>query len=399
MKDGLALRGVLLLLAVLLLGIGAIAWSLLNSGQPETQSTVVARENPAAEAERRKPASPPEKSASTAITAATETLKGLGDQLVSPAPESAEAVPTFDIARIEPNGEAVIAGRAKPATTVELLRGSEVHDRTVADSSGAFVFVPKPLPPGNYDLALRVTEPGGKVVRSKATVAVMLNAAKQDKPVVALVAPDKPAVVLSKPNPKTSADLRIDAVEAESGGKLYVSGTAAPGSSVRLYLNDAYIAAGTASLDGRVEFSIRGGVKPGDYRIRLEQIDPSGRVLARGEVPFNAPATALRENASVPASLPSDPAPVAREAGPRAPGDAIEQTATGSTGRRDSVVVPNIETKVVIRGDNLWRISQASYGNGGRYTVIYGANRNQIRDPDLIYPGQIFILPKMQSQQ
>jgi nucleoid-associated protein YgaU len=61
---------------------------------------------------------------------------------------------------------------------------------------------------------------------------------------------------------------------------------------------------------------------------------------------------------------------------------------------RDVVVVPKIETTVVSRGDNLWRISRLTYGKGIRYSIIFDANRDQIRDPDLIYPGQIFVLPQ-----
>ena len=57
------------------------------------------------------------------------------------------------------------------------------------------------------------------------------------------------------------------------------------------------------------------------------------------------------------------------------------------------VVVPSIETATVVRGDSLWRISSKTYGSGFRYTEIHQANRDQIRDPDLIYPGQIFVLP------
>ncbi len=400
MKIGRSMRVMLLLLAMVLLGIGAVAWWLMNSGRLGKEPALASRETAVVEAERHVPAASPDKSASAAIVAATETLKGLGDQLGSPRGERAAAGPTFDIARIEPNGDAVIAGRAAPGVSVELLRDGEVHDRTVADSSGSFVFVPKRLPPGSYDLALRVTEADGKVVKSETSVAVMLNAAKEDKPVVALVAPGAPAVVLSKPDVKVSANIRVDAVEAEGGGNLYVSGMSAPGASVRLYLNDAYIAMGTASADGRIEFSIRSGVKAGEYRVRLEQVDPSGKVLSRAEVPFNTPVAAGRENANVRAGLSSEKSAVASDvvSEPRAPDDAMPQAATGSTNRRDAVVVPNIDTKVVVRGDNLWRISQASYGNGGRYTVIYGANRNQIRDPDLIYPGQIFVLPKAQSQ-
>ena len=45
-------------------------------------------------------------------------------------------------------------------------------------------------------------------------------------------------------------------------------------------------------------------------------------------------------------------------------------------------------------GNNLWRIAQHSYGDGLRYTEIYRANQPQIRDPNLIYPGQIFAVPQ-----
>jgi nucleoid-associated protein YgaU len=53
----------------------------------------------------------------------------------------------------------------------------------------------------------------------------------------------------------------------------------------------------------------------------------------------------------------------------------------------------------VARGDNLWQISQRIYGKGYRYTEIYGANQQQIRNPHLIYPGQVFVLPGEQEQQ
>ncbi len=49
----------------------------------------------------------------------------------------------------------------------------------------------------------------------------------------------------------------------------------------------------------------------------------------------------------------------------------------------------------VVHGDSLWNIARAHYGDGWRYTVIFEANKNQIRDPNLIYPGQSFSLPKV----
>jgi nucleoid-associated protein YgaU len=57
------------------------------------------------------------------------------------------------------------------------------------------------------------------------------------------------------------------------------------------------------------------------------------------------------------------------------------------------VFVPEVRTARIERGDSLWAISRRTYGEGDRYTAIYDANQDQIRDPDLIYPGQVFVLP------
>ena len=59
-----------------------------------------------------------------------------------------------------------------------------------------------------------------------------------------------------------------------------------------------------------------------------------------------------------------------------------------------NAIVREVDTTKVVRGDSLWRISSHHYGNGIRYKQIYAANASQIRDPKLIYPGQIFVLPQ-----
>jgi len=67
-----------------------------------------------------------------------------------------------------------------------------------------------------------------------------------------------------------------------------------------------------------------------------------------------------------------------------------------SVGREPSaaIVVPKVLTTAVARGDSLWHISRSTYGDGRRYPSIFEANRTKIHNPDLIYPGQIFVLPK-----
>jgi nucleoid-associated protein YgaU len=61
-----------------------------------------------------------------------------------------------------------------------------------------------------------------------------------------------------------------------------------------------------------------------------------------------------------------------------------------------SEILPAGQRIVVQPGNSLWRIARHNYGEGLRYTLIYEANRGQIRDPDLIYPGQVFVMPKTQ---
>ena len=116
-----------------------------------------------------------------------------------PAP-GAPVPPSFDVVRIEPDGESVIAGRAAPGATIELLRGDLVHARAAADASGLFAIVPPPLPPGSHQIALQAIAPDGTRQRSRESVTVVLDPAKT-RPLVALTAPDKPTVLLSNPEP------------------------------------------------------------------------------------------------------------------------------------------------------------------------------------------------------
>ena len=78
--------------------------------------------------------------------------------------------PSFDVVRVEPDGESVIAGRGPPGATIELLRNDQVHARAAADASGLFAFVPPPLPPGSHEVVLQSIAPDGTAsTRGKAS--------------------------------------------------------------------------------------------------------------------------------------------------------------------------------------------------------------------------------------
>ncbi|SHK85932.1 Nucleoid-associated protein YgaU, contains BON and LysM domains [Bradyrhizobium lablabi] len=349
-----------------------------------------------------KPASGARDQDPAALAAAQTETNAVADALAGspPRPDSEDGVPTFDVARIEPTGEAVIAGRAAPGATVELLRNGELQDHAVADQSGQFVMVPPRLPPGTYDLTLRAKQPDGKQVTSKQSVAVALEPGPNpsDRPVVALMTPGKPTAVLSQPAaPKPLAGaVVVETVETEPGGKFHVTGRARPGATVRLYLNDSFVASVTAGADEHFALTINEGVAPGNYHVRLDELEPnSGAVRARAEVPFNVPDTMV--TASVPAQAAASKRPgtaAAQQPQLAAAASTVPQdTVSPNRASPSAVVVPKIATTTVSRGDSLWRISRLTYGAGPRYAVIYKANREQIRNPNRIYPGQILVLP------
>lgn len=319
--------------------------------------------------------------------------------------------PAFDIVRVGPAGDSVIAGRAAPGNTLELLVDGKVHDSIEVRETGAFALTPPALPPGDHELTLREVSKEGAVVMSRQSVTVALSGDRTTPPVVALAEPDKPTTLLSSAgvvvrelddaaradtdtpailsendtaqsapvqDATPSEKVAIATVEAEAG-RLYVSGQAPPDSAVRLYLNDSFLAQGTASDKGVLSFRIDSGIAMGDYRVRLDEVTPAdGKVRSRAEVGFSMREAELRD-------------PPARQ-------DAATGTDTAESGalaKQDSshVVVPHVQTVRVDRGDSLWRISRRIYGQGVRYTIIYDANQTQIRNPDRIYPGQLFVLP------
>jgi hypothetical protein len=331
--------------------------------------------------------------------------------------KASPVVPSFDVVRVEKDGESVIAGRAAPGATIELLRNDQVHARAAADASGLFALTPPVLPTGTHEIVLQSTAPDGTRQRSRESVTVVING--QSRPLVALAAPDKPTVVLSSPEPVKEAsaapvaaqaprapaaeaaapgvrpEIKITTVESEESGRLYVSGQSAPGATVRLYLNDSFIAPGGSGSDGKLSFSIERGVQPGEYRVRLDEVDPvSGNVKSRAEVGYQVPALAIARAAPSSPSSSATQGTASQVAGAETPDTPMTRTRTATAGESSAqVVIPDIDTAIVSRGDSLWRISHRIYGKGTRYTVIYGANQEQIRNPHLIYPGQVFVLP------
>ena len=200
-------------------------------------------------------------------------------------------------------------------------------------------------------------------------------------------------------------------------GSFSLPARGAPEPSLRLYVNDTLIAPATVGRDGTVTFTIGQGMKSGGYKVRLDRVDPTtGKVRDRAEVPFTAPDAGHDEGVEYAAAQPGEARPAAAPVpdtaggrpsehavttGPR-PGGPVQPTGTGSLTADGHVRAwrrlrecrrPQDRDRPHRARRHLWTISRRTYGEGERYTLIYDANQDQVRDPDLIYPGQVLVLP------
>ncbi|MCC6470853.1 MAG: LysM peptidoglycan-binding domain-containing protein [Alphaproteobacteria bacterium] len=322
------------------------------------------------------------------------------DAAASAAPAPAAAVspqtlqrrpptPSFDVVRIKPNGDAVFAGRAEPGAVVTILDGGRPIGTVTADPRGEWVYLPTvALPAGSRELALSAKLADGSVAESSAVV--VLHVPDRAKPeqvaaapaalgkvepaagpapsptekaaaagaapsVIAVATPragDGASRVLQLPTAKAiePGGVSVDVVDYDDKGDLILSGRGSPGSSVVIYLDNKTIGQANVDKDRQWQLRPQTPVDPGTYQMRADQVSPRGSVVARVEMPF------MRSDVSSQAA--EDPGRV-----------------------------------IVQPGNSLWRIARHRYGAGPRFTVIYSANKEQIRDPNLIYPGQIFAVP------
>ena len=427
LRRGIGLAAVGLVAGFVLIGVAASGTRLFSLVSPETE--------PGPTTSPQAALSPPAPTAPMPPAA----LPAKSGAMVPEAMAAAKDVPSFDIIRVEPDGASVLAGRSRPGAEVEVLRDGQPFARTKADEAGNFALVPPVLPPGSHKITLRSTAPDGATASGRSSAVVVVAQDRRTKPLVAVTAPGQPTAVLSLPeqvakaeakaetktetrSPAGSQPVKVVGVDAEPGGRLYVTAQGAPKADLRLYLNDTLVAPGQAGPDGRVAFTIGRGVRPGDYRVRVDQVDPAtGAVKTRAETAFAVPpnlGTAVAGAAETPArqslrrGAPAGGAVVAAAPSATVPPAGATATALApalaptlapsqapraemASGFADpgAVFVPSISTAKVIRGDNLWSISRRAYGKGLRYTVIFDANQGQIRDPNRIYPGQVFVLP------
>lgn len=283
---------------------------------------------------------------------------------------------------------ATAAPMPQPGSVPQALGDDVGQDESVPAGELASFSAPRPATPGGLDLAstsgsapvatddpeappsVATAEPGAPAMPADAAapagtpsahdtdIASRDPASQPDE----TGAPQAPKVFVSGPQgvevlasgPLQPDEVALDTINYGSAGEVLLTGRGADDAFVRVYLDNRPVTTSRIAESGRWKVQLP-DVDTGTYTLRVDQIDGDGTVLARVESPF------LREDPDLLASLERSDGPIS-----------------------EITVQP---------GNTLWGISQDRYGHGIEYVKIFQANRERIRNPDLIYPGQIFDLP------
>jgi nucleoid-associated protein YgaU len=272
------------------------------------------------------------------------------------------------------------------------------------------------------------------------------NAEATSAPATVILADEDGVRVLQDGAPAEVAPaVTIDTISYNSNGDVILGGRGQAGNFVRIYLDNQSIATSEIAVDGywAVELS---DIEPGIYTLRIDELNPAGDVVSRAETPFKREAAeelaelmAVETEAEEPrVEVPSESAVVAKAEAEEAQPPAVVQIETETAPEKPlaqavtqvevnvqpevaaldgqdeqssnggSAVVEDLpaETAPALRapskkfrvrtvqpGSTLWAIAKESYGAGIEYFKVFEANKERIRDPDLIYPGQVFEIP------
>ena len=294
--------------------------------------------------------------------------------------------PTIDTFRLDPDGSLLVAGHTQPDSETMVMIDRVPLGTVVPDADGQFVAFYS-LPPRDAARVLTLNmypANGGDAVPSRDEIiiapmqsraeAAQGNTSQSDTQSEATENPEpgaqavlladesgvrvlQPAVPGDQP-PEVMSSVALDAITYTDTGEVALSGRGQGQGFVRVYLNNAPVITSQIEEGGNWRTELP-QVDTGVYTLRIDELGTDGAVTSRVETPFK------REDQGIVA----------------------QSNATSATQTTVSAVT-------VQPGSTLWAISREVYGDGVMYVRVFEANRDRIRNPDLIYPGQVFSLPE-----
>ena len=251
--------------------------------------------------------------------------------------------PSFDLVRIEKSGNIIIAGRNPRESNISVLINKQIVATKHTNKSGEFVYAPSDaLKPGNYVISLIDTD---KNIKSEDSVFVYVSE-RGYKNSVSLLMTKNGSKVMQAPE-LADGDLVVSKIDYLDTGRMIVTGRALPRLRVSLSLDDKYL--GFSRVSDYKNFGLGadiGKLESGKkYKLNIRLHDGEGTTIANVEHEFIMP----------------------------------EMTGDDNT------------FYTVRRGDCLWIIARNFLRRGVLFTMI--AERNNITNPDLIYPDQLLQIP------
>ena len=275
-----------------------------------------------------------------------ETLVVTEENIIAETEAVIENNPAFDLVRVDEDGSAIIAGSAKPNSEVRLLVDGKELETTETDASGAFAILTT-IPSGEKPLELQLEDVNDSNIKSADTVLIIPNKEAEGSGPKIIIAESDGKIIVQEQNdiaPKIQP-LSLDTINYAASGDVILAGRASSEQIVRVYVDNKPVVLGEVT-DGKWNFEIP-NIEEGIYTLRVDAINNEGKVVDRVESPFQR---------------------------------VIREMEDGQ-----ATIQP---------GFTLWKLAELKYGFGMRYVQIFEANRDSIKDPDLIYPGQVFQIPE-----
>lgn len=318
--------------------------------------------------------------------------------------------PSTEMAAVKP--APMGATTAKPDTKPAATAGATPESKPESRPAESRLSESKPSETKPDAPVLAGATPAAPAADAAAKAGVVAESRKQVAAALGDLAPIQPPAASGDAGPRVDV-ARID----DRGEAAVIAGRAAPGAKVELLREGKPVFAATA--DGSGQFVMTPPQLPAgayDLTLRATATDgtvtqssrtmpvaiadatpPSARLAPASAKPATKPAGPSPDRSDVVAALPSAAARSSERAAPRPRAMALKPAATvASASPAEIFAAPAPQagaSRTIARGDSLWALSRLAYGDGARYAVIFNANRDKIQNPNLIYPGQTFVMP------
>lgn len=259
---------------------------------------------------------------------------------------------TFDIVRVTKQGDVVMAGQSQPNENIELLNNDQIIASFFSDANGEWIWISDlPLKKGIKKFELRYVDKN-EILNSSSQTVIIFNDDKEFRPTVAKFTNGKKKKINILSLEKIQDGLSLDLVDYSPTGDLILSGRTLPDNKIQF-------------LKSGNHFENLFSDEDGNWKLALNINDLKNETLTISTKIKNEELLLSFNHTDLKSKF--------------------------------NIETLNTNEIVVEPGNSLWRIARKTMGGGMFYTEIYKNNLKRIKNPDLIYPGQVFNIPKIRK--